>query len=138
MECRLWVSDDKASLLEKETGRTAMTDSRTSLSAINTIHIDLRALIYTLNVNIATFALYQYSIGRDVGNAVGDTTIISFLYKHKVFPTLRCLILFYRALGYSFHIASEQETAKSLLYILIDIFHRTGEPERSNSFLVGT
>jgi hypothetical protein len=54
MECRLWVSDDKASLLEKETGRTAMTDSRTSLSAINTIHIDLRALIYTLNVNIAT------------------------------------------------------------------------------------
>ena len=56
MEGNLWISDDKASLLEKETGRTAMTDSRTSLSAINTIHIDLRALIYTLNVNIATFA----------------------------------------------------------------------------------
>ena len=64
---------------------TTLTDSRTSLSAIDAIHIDLRAFIYTLHLDAASFTLNQHGLSRNVSNAVGDTFRLGLL----VYPAER-------------------------------------------------
>ena len=58
---------------------TTLTDSRTSLSAIDAIHIDLRAFIYTLHLDATSLALNQYGVSRDVGYAIGNTFRLGLL-----------------------------------------------------------
>ena len=58
---------------------TTLTDSRTSLSAIDAIHIDLRAFIYTLHLDAASFTLNQHGLSSDVSNTVGDALRLGLL-----------------------------------------------------------